>query len=494
VSGGIVAFYVRYGPATGYGHLVRSSALAQRLRAQGWKTLLFADAGVSVPAFCAAAYSELQPLVTAASLPLSWMVVDHPSPDEDLAMRLRAAGVRTLRYVDDGSSTAAADVILNQNLGENLGSSAQHGGQQLVLLGPSYATLRPAFACARPQARAPSDRSTLRRVLVTPGATDVCRVTERLLPALAAAGLAVDIVLSGAALGLDEVRRIASAQPRQVKLFVDADDRTMSALLGEADVVVGNGGVGCWERCTLGAPSIMLEMAPDQRGNIAALEAAGASVAAGHGTDPDMPARVMQLIAELRDAPRRLENMSSRSFRVCDGLGANRVAAVVDPLHNADGRIVGLRSASMADCRRVFEWQSIPETRRYARNPDAPSWEGHERWFTQKLADHRTIMTIIEVDGSPAGVVRLDARTAREGAPVYEVSIFLDPAFKGRGTASVALEAASRLVPFSWLQAFVLPENETSLRLFTRAGYEEMGDAFYLPPREQPPIQQDRTT
>lgn len=470
-------FLLPFGPQTGLGHLVRSAALAEMLRVRGWATILLDDGDTPLPRFCAGAFTRRG----CESQALDWLVIDHPEPGGELVARFGGFGAKTLRIVDDAiPGMADADIILDQNLGR---ASGRKPAGRMLLVGPAFALLRPAFARARPYARPAGDRGGARHILLAPGATDVCGVADRLLPALVAAGFRVDVALAGIAANIGAVRALAAAHADEVKLEEDADDAAMAALLARADIVVGNGGVGSWERCAMGASAVLLEMAPDQRANIAALAEAGAGVAAGHAASDDMPARVMRALSALRDDPAAMRVMSARAFAVCDGLGANRVAARMEPVLLRDGGVVGLRLAAVADCRRVFEWQCLPGTRRYARNPAVPDWKEHRRWFERKLADHRAVMNLVEVDGAPAGVVRLDHAGERQAAPLYEVSIFLDPAFTGRGVATAALQATAQLLPFAWLKAFVLPENETSLRLFARAGYERDTDAFYLPPR-----------
>ena len=170
-------------------------------------------------------------------------------------------------------------------------------------------------------------------------------------------------------------------------------------------------------------------------------------------------------------------------FQVCDGLGVDRVSAILDQQAKCRSGAVTLRTATSDDCEMVYRWQAQPETRRFARNTAVPDWQEHKDWFAAKIVDHRTLFTIVECDGAPAGSVRLDYRGERKGAPMYEVSIFLDQQWYGRGIASKALGAAAQLMPFSYLKAVVRPENKASLRLFQRAGYEGEEDVFYLPPR-----------
>ena len=482
---GTIGVYLPFGPGIGLGHLVRCSALASRLKALGWQTILITDGNSPLPDFCREVFGlrrDISDIANDTSIAADWLVIDHYTPDVARIKKITSATVKWFVICDLADQDVSdADLVLNQSLDARLPPTARD--DQKHLLGPAFALLRPAFAVARPRSRPPSERKALERVLIAPGATDPQSVTDRLIPVLLDASLSVDVVLSSVAPNIQAVSKLCASNPDRVRLLVDADDISVAKAMTEADLVIGNGGGGSWERCTLGAPSIVLEMADNQRDNIAALKAAGSICFAGAGAADDMPARVINIIDELRSNPEKLAEMSANAFQVCDGLGVDRVSAILDQQAKCWSEVVTLRTATSDDCEMVYRWQVQPETRRFARNTAVPNWQEHKDWFAAKIADHRALFTIVERDGAPAGSVRLDYCGERMGAPMYEVSIFLDPQWYGRGVASKALGAAAQLMPFSYLKAVVRPENKASLRLFQRAGYEGEEDVFYLPPR-----------
>jgi RimJ/RimL family protein N-acetyltransferase len=93
------------------------------------------------------------------------------------------------------------------------------------------------------------------------------------------------------------------------------------------------------------------------------------------------------------------------------------------------------------------------------------------------LANPEVLLMIIELDGVPVGVLRLDP--ANEHGE-HEVSIVVAPDRARRGIASAALGLADRLVPGWTMRAEVLPGNDASLRLFGQAGYERVGPTTLL--------------
>ena len=75
----------------------------------------------------------------------------------------------------------------------------------------------------------------------------------------------------------------------------------------------------------LGLPTVALILADNQRENTAALASAGASLLVevnGH-----LPARLKEAFVALASAPAVRARMSQAAADLCDGLGAERVAA-----------------------------------------------------------------------------------------------------------------------------------------------------------------------
>ena len=134
---------------------------------------------------------------------------------------------------------------------------------------------------------------------------------------------------------------------------------------------------------------------------------------------------------------------------------------------------VTLRPAAEGDAERLLTWRNDPETRRRAFTTEEVSPDEHRAWLARRLADPATALFIAEDDGEPVGQVRLD----REAGNVGVVSIAVAPEARGRGLASVLLDAlaAHPGLGVSRLRAEVKPDNERSLRAFVRSGYREVG-------------------
>lgn len=148
---------------------------------------------------------------------------------------------------------------------------------------------------------------------------------------------------------------------------------------------------------------------------------------------------------------------------------------------------IELNFAEKKDAELIFLWQQEPMMRKYARNPNIPTWEEHNKWFTNCIDDFKRMLFIIKKCGLPAGVLRLDKMDPNvtkceflqkllieSRLPTYEISISIPSSFQGQGIATEALELIRKIFNKINIWAEVLPGNEKSSLLFQRAGYEQI--------------------
>ena len=180
-----------------------------------------------------------------------------------------------------------------------------------LLLGPAYATLRPAFLARRSEALARRDGRPVRNILVSLGATDptnaTCRVLDALEPVLGEA--AVTVVLSSRAPHLAEVQRRAQGA---ITLMTDVAD--MADLMTKADLAIGAAGSSAYERAVLGLPTVMVTLADNQRGICGLFERAGAAANVGE-VDGGFTERLQTAVSGL---------MTDATARQRDGQGGER--------------------------------------------------------------------------------------------------------------------------------------------------------------------------
>jgi RimJ/RimL family protein N-acetyltransferase len=131
-----------------------------------------------------------------------------------------------------------------------------------------------------------------------------------------------------------------------------------------------------------------------------------------------------------------------------------------------------LRRATPEDEDLLMRWANDPEVRAMARRRAAIAPDEHRAWFARKLADGLCRIWIAEVDGMPAGQVRLD----RTGASA-EVDISVAAERRGQGVGLFMLTAPTLgdWPGLECLEATVRRENRASLALFRHAGFVERG-------------------
>lgn len=317
-----ILFVCAAGPSVGGGHVMRSLTLARALEAAG-ATCAFRtspEVGAVLDAFA--------PDMARAQDDAGFdaIVFDHYGLSAD-DHRALAKGRPALALDDLADRPLAADLVLDSGPARK---AEDYAGlipaNARLLLGPSYAPVRPAFAALRETALARrAQHPPVRRILVSLGLTDVGGITARVVGLLRPliGETVLDVVVGGGAPSLPALRVLAEQDPRLV-LHIDAQD--MPRLTLEADLAVGAGGSTTWERCVLALPTVALILADNQAPAARALEAAGVAPCLDVAS-PDFEAAFAREVSDLLENAERRAALSAASAGVCDGLGAARVAA-----------------------------------------------------------------------------------------------------------------------------------------------------------------------
>ena len=479
----IAAFRVNAGPEIGGGHLVRCLALADELDRCGWQCVFVVNHEavdtVSTlarrPYLCVTSCDPKDPGVD--HLPnlrpgqIDLAVLDGYAFTASTEHRWRSAAERILVIDDLANREHICDVLLDQTLGR---VAADYDGLVpdgcRLLLGSCYALIRPEFGRARRQSLKRLAESPHRRVLVSAGATDHDNATALVLRGLADVACdSIEVIIGSACPHLDSI--VQKGTELGARISVSPEDMTEPML--RADLAIGAAGTTSWERCCLGLPTILLVVADNQSLIAEQLTCQEAAINLGNLADISFR-RIADASAALLDDPSRLQDMSHAAASICDGLGVARVGLVLDPEQTGNGDAVHIRPARDDDVHRLYEWQREPGARQFARVSETPTWKEHCAWFLGKLEDPACILSIVEHDSRPVGVVRLDG--------TGEVSISIESAARNKGIGLAALHALRRLTMGNVkLAATIHGANLASLKMFERAGYKvvECGGPFW---------------
>ena len=438
----------------GIGHVRRSLALGQALKEAGAEVCLVARSlGVDTAAQAAAVSTEhfaLAPgrgstaALTSRSPYAAWaevawendaeetvatlrlwrpdlVVVDHYAFDASWHRAVRAGLDARIAAIDDlADRPMAVDWLIDHN--HSLDHGAKYAGRlapdTTLLAGPRYALLAPSYAsAARLQVHA-----HVRSIGIFMGGTDSAGMSERSLEACRVDGGfdgEIEIATTAANPHLAELAEACRRWPR-TSLRVDAPD--LVGFFARHDLQIGAGGGASWERCCIGAPTVALVCADNQREVVEGLSALGV-LATPDGNDPLSAASIGAAVTALAADGERRRDMSERARRLVDGLGARRVA-----LRLAAHRLV-LRPATLDDAALMLAWRNDPATRSMSHDAEMIAGADHREWLRRTLADPSRMLMMASVGARPVGVIRFD----REPDDHARVSLYLDPSLHGLG-------------------------------------------------------------
>jgi len=350
-----VAFRVDASREIGTGHIYRCLSLAAALHARGAETLFLTrplgvasadlirangvevielaagragsvdDPGIPHAAWAGAAVEEdaLETIRLLEDRGVDWMVVDgyvfdgrwHRAVREGLGCRVAA--------IDDMADRAfAPDLLIDHNHAPD--HRAKYAGRlperTPLLGGPGYALLRPAFASGSRH----EVQEQVRSVGIFMGGVDRPNLSVTALEALDRAGFGgeVEVVATAANPNLEALSAAVAARPN-TRLILDLPD--LAAFFARHDLQIGAAGGSSWERCCIGAPTLLLITALNQMAVAPDLAAQGVAATPDPMDSLDVEAVACALKSLIADPDRR-RSLAEKSRALVDGRGAERVA------------------------------------------------------------------------------------------------------------------------------------------------------------------------
>ena len=494
----VVVFRFDAGRRIGLGHAMRCATLSSRFEEFGWRcywaiqsetatflgSRLPAGMGIVVPA---ASPAEQIAAIEAVAGRADLLVLDHYDLTAAFATAARRIASRIVAIDDFADRPLDADLVVNSTPGIAAGRyDALLRRPARVLIGGMSAPLRQQFAIARNAVLQQPAATSIRRVLISFGGVDPLNATPLALTVIAKSlpEAVIDVVLGGNAPHMEEVAlqvQCLASKGRQVHLMRDVAE--MAGLMAQADLCIGAPGTTTWERGCLARPSILIGIAENQRRNAEIVAQSGAGIVCGFLTTEgreEVAQRLHDALAELAARPDRLGAMSERAKALCDGRGVDRILlGSLAPVTLADGTHLSLRLAQETDEAMLLDWQSAPETRRYALSPAVPSPAEHHAWFSAKREAAKDLLLFGCIDDEAVGFIRLDWRGDNHGSAIYLVSIAAAPGQYRRGIGRGMLQSARRLMPGVTFLAQIVTGNEASVSLFSSLGYQLKSDGYY---------------
>lgn len=345
----MVVFRASGGPGIGNGHIMRCLSLAQGLHEHGWFSLLAAPEKMfsAVPQAhkfdrtlpLANSVDEVQKLSEAVTGEAELLVVDDYALDIQFEKPCRAWARKILVIDDLANRHHDADYIVDSAAKSASSYKSLVPRHCQCFIGPEWALLRPEFGVNRQAIlRKRQDHATVKRILIGIGGADGRNLTPMLISATmsATAGqqVHIDVVLGGRARSLGTVQKMQQRKPTSFDLHIDTNK--VAFLMSTADIAIGACGVGSWERCAMGLPTIGLITADNQNVLAAILTKAGAANVLGKWTKAT-EARVEAALASLLNNRITRQNMSLAASKLCDGRGTYRLSSVLNETQSKTG-------------------------------------------------------------------------------------------------------------------------------------------------------------
>ena len=311
-DGSRVLFRVAAGPRMGFGHLVRAVSLSRAIGTTPVVSLRGGDRARETARRLGCTVTDRPAGDAILHYRPSVVVIDDPraSATERWVRVARRHGVPIASMLDRGLGARGADLAIDGGLCR----AGSHTKSRRSLRGPRYMVLDPIFLATRRVRRCTGHRT----VAIVLGGGAHAAYGERIGAELARI-LGPEKVCVARGFTTDQGAPMPSREAH-------------AALLADADVALVGGGVGLYEACCVGVPTVAVAVTPEQRGTIRAFARANAVVCAGilNGVgDRGAARRATRFVLQLLDDQPRRRRLSAHARHAVDGRGGLRVAAAL---------------------------------------------------------------------------------------------------------------------------------------------------------------------
>jgi len=256
------------------------------------------------------------------------IVIDHYRADRDYQQGVCDIGCPWVLFDGGQRDIVRSDWVVNANPDANEEDYRDKffGNRDRLLLGPAYSVLRDEF---RDLERRSIENSLNHVLFCFGGGDDRGMVGKALEVSLDEA----DTWMASLVVGKNNPHRDAIAKkPEEFsgngRLRLLSASNEMAAVMMSADLGILSGGTLVFEAASAGLPCLLVEMAENQRNQIAAWSALADYRPLGRCEDVS----VDDLRQAIHGAGSRAwrEDVSSRAREACDGCGADRIARLLD--------------------------------------------------------------------------------------------------------------------------------------------------------------------
>jgi len=334
-----VLFRPDAGPSAGLGHVRRCLSLAAALQALGAECSWLLTDGDNVTrqlirsgnydvefAHISEDDRDLKEIISLIRRgEFSVAVVDSYRLKGDHLLRLREEGLFVVCIDDLAQYPFPCQLVVNSRIQASQLPYSSSSGDTRFLLGSEYALLSPEF-WHLPN-RKPS--KGVQSVVLTLGGLDPHNLMPRLIRGFDDVPVAFDLrcIVGPFFQNRADIETAAKSCRRKI-VFVESV-RSVCDVMREADLAVSAGGQTLFELAAVGTPTIAIQVADNQAGNLRDFADKGIIRFVGRFSDPDLMRVVSDAVSSLANSGQTRLKMSEIGMRLIDGLGAERVAGYV---------------------------------------------------------------------------------------------------------------------------------------------------------------------
>jgi UDP-2,4-diacetamido-2,4,6-trideoxy-beta-L-altropyranose hydrolase len=334
-----VLFLPDAGPSAGLGHVRRCLSLAAALQALGAKCSCLLTNGDNAThqmislcnhdieiAYVSEQHKDFRDIISLIRRgEFSVAVVDSYRLRGDHLLRLREEGLFVVCIDDLAQYPFPCQLVVNSRIQASQLPYRSSSGDTRFLLGNEYALLSPEFWHLPDR----KPRKAVQNVLLTLGGLDVHNLMSRLIRGFDDVPDVFDLtcVIGPFFQNRAHIETTAKKSRRKV-MFVDPV-RSLCDVMREADLAVSAGGQTLFELAAVGTPTIAVQVADNQAGNLQDFAEKGIIRFVGRFSDPDLMRVMSDAVSSLAKSSQTRLEMSEIGMRLIDGLGASRVAGYI---------------------------------------------------------------------------------------------------------------------------------------------------------------------
>lgn len=305
----------------------------------------------------------------------NWIIFDHYGLGIEWVNKIRKSHKNSffLAIDDLDNRKLGSDFLLDQTSIIDKKRNYQSPG---ILVGPKFALLSNEFNNLRKKSlqerflrQSEAFKGKVFNILISLGLYD----NKKLLPILVnnlskLENINIIVATSSDCQTLSELKKI-SKKYKKVSLILDTDN--MAKLMVKADICIGASGMSMWERCCLGLPSLTITTANNQKKITKETSNLKISQELSIATARNQK-KLTAIVSNLIKSPKKLQELSKNSFKICDGLGARKVVNFLE---------AKLKKVEIGDSKKLLSWRNKKFIRENSLNKKKIRKQDHNIWI-----------------------------------------------------------------------------------------------------------------